>query len=153
MSAKDAQRMVQQARAELGAAEGDGCLVVWCHSYADKVLTLAENEVRRGFHHGTIDRAWDTYLEVVEAEAKRRFEAEVLPFAKRRGWEFLAGNGDFSFFDPTGKTHDEQHVYAPASEHQDDDELQTIWKMLSEEVPGLRSNDFGSMMPSWPAVK
>lgn len=94
------------------------------------------------------------YLDGAEEDARRVFEEKVLPFVRSRGWHFLAANGTFLIRNPKSRPGG-QSIYA--NDHQEDEELQRIWGLLSEEVPGLPSknrlgisvNRLGSLMPTW----
>lgn len=94
---------------------------------------------------------WATYMVAVDARARGFFFKELLPFVKARGWHFFAGMGTHTFYDPHGETHNARHIYVPS--RREDAELQELEALLNQVVPGLPSNSFGSLMPSWDGEK
>lgn len=90
----------------------------------------------------SMELAWRVYEDAVDMYAERRFYKIVLPFCKKRNWEFLAGNGVWRI-GPPGARH------TNPSDYSEDTEYQAVVKVLSMEVPGMAANDLGSLMPDY----
>lgn len=85
------------------------------------------------------DFAW--YEGKADQVARRAFQEHVKPFCRNRGWRFLAGNGTWAFYLPS-----ERGIGDP-DDLPGDEEWAEICDLLSTDIPGLRANDLGSLMP------
>jgi len=85
---------------------------------------------------GVIDNAWLKYLDVVDNEAEKQFVTIVLPWLKKNGYGFIAGNGIWGVYSKDGDLYPET-----LPKH--------IRDILEMEIPGLRANDLGSLMPDY----
>lgn len=83
--------------------------------------------------------AWQRYTDKVDEIVAKARKKHVVPFCKKRGWTFMAGNGSWNFDDEKGNMVD-------TSDYSDDPEFQDILMLMEVEVEGYGANAFGSLM-------
>ena len=82
-----------------------------------------------------LKQIWGDYLDAVYAYAVLKFEKVVLPWLEEKGYDFLAGNGEW--------------YVESVSWYINPNIPKEILNILQTEVPGLPANDLGSLMPSY----
>ncbi len=90
----------------------------------------------------SMELAWRAYEDAVDMYAERKFHEVVLPFCKKRNWEFVAGNGVW-WIGPVGGRHMQPLKYP------EDEEFQEVVAELTVEISGMFANDLGSLMPDY----
>jgi len=90
-----------------------------------------------------IEQAWQVYESAVDDYCKEQFEKHVKPYCMKHDCEFLAGNGTWWLTNPGKRIGD----MAAINEHPD--EYHPTYDILCEKIPGMASNDVGSLMPDY----
>ena len=85
--------------------------------------------------------AWNEYGAVVDELTKSMRDSLVVPLCDKNGWEFVAGMGAWCFII-------DKKVVNPAYNCEYED-INKISEILNIAVPGMPSNDFGSLMDSY----
>ncbi len=91
-----------------------------------------------------IEKAWEAYWHIVDDYARQQFEQVVKPWLKRKGYDFVAGNGTWvvSKDNPRNRAYGYDLI--------DEDQIpQKVLAVLQYEVPGYPGNDLGSLMPDY----
>lgn len=96
------------------------------------------------FSEKPLTEAWEAYTEKVDAYANHCFDTIVLPFCKKRGYEFCAGNGSWWIGAP-----DSQRPSMDEGDAANDSEFAEILECLQALPCGLPGNDLGSLMPDY----
>ena len=81
---------------------------------------------------------WKRYSRQIDILAQTAYTQRVRPEMQKRGWRFTAGMGAWSISDENGHSIYEDELIEAG--------LDWLWELLTAEVPGFRSNDFGSLM-------
>lgn len=88
-----------------------------------------------------LEKLWDRYQAQVCEYCKEQFEEYVKPYCVKHDYEFTTGNGTWFIQDWTDWCDAEIEGVNP-------DDIHPLYKILTEEIPGMPDNDVGSLMPS-----
>lgn len=98
-----------------------------------------------------LEKYWDEYSKKVYDHLEFEFTEKVKPYLEKWHLTFVSGNGGYSihYTDKTPQRYINDHKgYYKGSI--DPESLPTwLYKILSTEIPGMPSNDAGSLMPDY----
>lgn len=94
--------------------------------------------------------AWDRYSQIVEDTACDAFHREIVPFLREHGYGFIAGNGTWIISVASKERPLDVRYYNGRYYTIYPEELpERIREVLETDIPGMRANDLGSLMPAY----
>lgn len=100
-----------------------------------------------------LEKEFQKYSDFVDAYAEQKFNEVVLPYLKKYSLTFLAGNGTYyvGTTELSPKWYLRTHRNGACCGNQVETDMlpKKIKDVLSIEIPGMRYNDLGSLMPDY----